>query len=72
MEANKKILISGASFAGLATAYRMYKMGYEVTIVEMAPELKKGGTPVDIKGTTIEIVKRMGLFEILKSLRIGY
>lgn len=59
----KKILISGASFAGLSTAYWMIKFGYEVTIVEIAPELKKGGTPVNILGTTIDTVKRMGLLD---------
>lgn len=36
-----KILISGASFAGLSTAFWMNKFGYQVTIVEIAPELKK-------------------------------
>jgi 2-polyprenyl-6-methoxyphenol hydroxylase-like FAD-dependent oxidoreductase len=59
----KKILISGASFAGLSTAYWMNKFGYDVTIVEIAPNLKKGGTPVNILENTIDIVKRMGLFE---------
>lgn len=71
MELNKKVLIVGASFAGLTTAYWMNKIGYKVTIVEIAAELKKGGTPVDIKGKTIEIVKRMGLFEEIKKQRVG-
>ncbi|GAA4323278.1 FAD-dependent monooxygenase [Mucilaginibacter gynuensis] len=59
----KKVLISGASFAGLSTAYWMIKLGYRVTIVEIAKNLKKGGTPVNILEKTIGIVKRMGLFE---------
>ena len=59
----KTVLITGASFAGLSTAYWMNKSGYQVTIVEIAEGLKKGGTPVNILGDTIEIVKRMGLFE---------
>jgi 2-polyprenyl-6-methoxyphenol hydroxylase-like FAD-dependent oxidoreductase len=71
MELNKKVLIVGASFAGLTTAYWMNKIGYKVTIVEIAVELKKGGTPVDIKGQTIDIVKRMGLFEEIKKQRVG-
>lgn len=71
MELNKKVLISGASFAGLTLAYWMNKIGYQVTIVEIGSELKKGGTPVDIKGSTVEIVKRMGLFEEIKKMRIG-
>jgi len=58
-----KILISGASFAGLCTAYWMNKLGYQVTIVEIASGLKKGGTPVNILENTIAIVKRMGLLD---------
>ncbi|TCD00019.1 FAD-binding monooxygenase [Pedobacter frigidisoli] len=71
MEHKKKILISGASFAGLTTAYWMNKMGYRVTIVEIGTQLKMGGTPVDIKDGTVEIVKRMGLFEQIKANRVG-
>ena len=68
--ADKKVLISGASFAGLSTAYWMNRFGYQVTIVEMAAELKKGGTPVNILGNTIDIVKRMGLFDQIQSNRL--
>lgn len=71
MEQNKKVLISGASFAGLTTAYWMHKMGYQVTIVEIGSSLKMGGTPVDIKDQTVDIVKRMGIFESIKANRIG-
>jgi len=71
MEQNKKVLVSGASFAGLTTAYWLNKMGYRVTIVEIGDGLKMGGTPVDIKGSTVAIVKRMGLFEQIKANRIS-
>jgi 2-polyprenyl-6-methoxyphenol hydroxylase-like FAD-dependent oxidoreductase len=57
------VLISGASFAGLATAFWMRKMGYAVTVVEVAANLRKGGTPVDIREDVVEVVKRMGLLE---------
>lgn len=66
----KNILISGASFAGLSTAYWMKRLGCNVTVVEIAEGLKKGGTPVNIRGNTIDIVKRMGLFEQIQSNRI--
>ncbi len=59
----QKVLVSGASFAGLCTAYWMNKLGYQVTIVETAKSIKKGGTPVNIMGQTIGVMKRMGLFE---------
>src|SRR5215213_7670059 len=71
MGQNKKVLVSGASFAGITIAYWMNKMGYKVTIVEVGNHLKMGGTPVDIKDSTVDIVKRMGLFEQIKANRLG-
>ena len=67
---NKTVLISGASFAGLSTAYWMLKLGYRVTVIEIATGLKKGGTPVNIMENTIDIVKRMGLFDQIESNQI--
>ena len=61
--AGKSVLICGASFAGLASAYWMRRLGYAVTVVELAQSVKKGGTPVDIKERTVDVVKRMGLYE---------
>lgn len=60
---DSSVLVSGASFAGLATAYWMNRLGYAVTVVEVAKDLKKGGTPVDIKEGVVDVVKRMGLLE---------
>jgi 2-polyprenyl-6-methoxyphenol hydroxylase-like FAD-dependent oxidoreductase len=57
------VLISGASFAGLATAYWMTRRGYTVTVVEVAQTLRKGGTPVDIREGVVDVVRRMGLLE---------
>ncbi|MHA4896357.1 FAD-dependent monooxygenase [Pedobacter sp. PWIIR3] len=71
MEQNKSVLISGASFAGLTTAYWLSKAGYKVTVVEIANHLKMGGSAVDIKDTTVDIVKRMGLFEQIKANRLN-
>lgn len=63
----KTVLISGASIAGLATAYWMNNLGYKVTVVEIANAPRMGGTAVDIRGKTVDIVKRMGIFEQLRS-----
>jgi 2-polyprenyl-6-methoxyphenol hydroxylase-like FAD-dependent oxidoreductase len=67
----KRALVSGASFAGLSTAYWLKELGYEVTVVEIADGLKKGGTAVDLKGNTVEIVKRMGLYEQIRTHRLN-
>jgi 2-polyprenyl-6-methoxyphenol hydroxylase-like FAD-dependent oxidoreductase len=61
------VLVSGASFAGLATAYWMTKLGYRVTVIELASGLRRGGTPVDIEGETIEILSRMGMMEAVRA-----
>lgn len=67
----KCALVSGASFAGLSTAYWLSKMGFAVTVVEIAGGLKKGGTAVDLKGDTVEIVKRMGLYQQIVDNRLN-
>jgi 2-polyprenyl-6-methoxyphenol hydroxylase-like FAD-dependent oxidoreductase len=61
-----RVLISGASFAGLTAAFWMHQLGYLVTIVEVGSGLKKGGTPVDIKDDTIQIVERMGILDAIR------
>lgn len=66
----KKVLISGASFAGLSSAYWMRQLGYDVTVVEIAPRVRTGGTAVNIGGATIDIVKRMGIFEQIRENRL--
>jgi 2-polyprenyl-6-methoxyphenol hydroxylase-like FAD-dependent oxidoreductase len=63
----KAVLVSGASFAGLATAYWLNRLGRSVTIVETADALRRGGTPVDIEGETIEVLTRMGLFDAVRA-----
>ncbi|WP_262507329.1 FAD-dependent monooxygenase [Spirosoma radiotolerans] len=48
----------------------MNKVGYKVTVVEQASELRRGGTAVDLRGNTIDIVKRMGIFDQLNANRL--
>ena len=63
----KRILVSGASIAGLATAYWMNQLGYKVTVVEVAASPRIGGTAVDLRLGTIDVIKRMGIFEQIKA-----
>jgi 2-polyprenyl-6-methoxyphenol hydroxylase-like FAD-dependent oxidoreductase len=67
---NPSVLVSGASFAGLTTAFWMNKLGYNVTVVEVAKGLKKGGTPVNIGDQAADIAKRMGVFEQIQANRL--
>lgn len=60
----KKVLISGASLAGPATALWLQRLGYQVTIVERAPALRSGGQAVDFKGRThLKLLERMGIMD---------
>jgi len=68
---NNKVLVSGASFAGLSTAFWMHQLGYAVTVVEIASGLRMGGTAVDIRGNTVDIVRRMGILEQVKANRLS-
>jgi len=61
------VLVSGASFAGLATACWLNRLGYRVTVIEVASELRKGGTPVDIEGETIGVLARMGMIDAVRA-----
>lgn len=62
-----QVLISGASFAGLTTAIWMQRLGYQVTIVEAATSLRKGGTPVDLRSDTMAIFDRMGVLDAVRA-----
>jgi 2-polyprenyl-6-methoxyphenol hydroxylase-like FAD-dependent oxidoreductase len=61
-----KILISGASIAGPAAAFWLTRRGHEVTVVERASALRRGGYAVDVRGVALEVVERMNLRERLR------
>lgn len=71
MKNDMHVLVSGASFAGLSTAYWMNKAGYKVTVVEIANGLRRGGTAANVNGKAVDIVKRMGIFEQIRSNRLN-
>ena len=49
----------------------MNRLGYKVTVVEVASNLRKGGTPVNIERRSIAVVKKMGLFEQIRANRLA-
>jgi 2-polyprenyl-6-methoxyphenol hydroxylase-like FAD-dependent oxidoreductase len=66
----KNVLVSGASMAGLSTAWWMNRLGYKVTVVEMANQPRTAGAAVDIKGPASDATRRMGIFEQIQSNRL--
>ncbi|WP_086561301.1 FAD-dependent monooxygenase [Streptomyces africanus] len=68
--AKRTVLISGASIAGPALAYWLHRSGCAVTVVEKAGALRDGGYPIDVRGTAVEVVRRMGILPQLQDAHI--
>ncbi|MEV7050894.1 FAD-dependent monooxygenase [Streptomyces anulatus] len=69
---NGNVLISGASIAGPALAYWLGRHGFNPTVVELAPTLRKGGHAVDFRGEThLTVLERMGLLPELRRIQTG-
>ncbi|MDC0672062.1 FAD-dependent monooxygenase [Nannocystis radixulma] len=68
----QKILISGASVAGPVLAYWLKRYGFEPTVVERSPALRKtGGHAVDLFKPAMDIVERMGLLGQIEAHKTG-
>lgn len=67
-----KVLISGASIAGPVLAYWLSRNGFDVTVVERAPALRKtGGHAVDLFRPAMEISERMGVLGRIEARATG-
>jgi 2-polyprenyl-6-methoxyphenol hydroxylase-like FAD-dependent oxidoreductase len=58
---NQKVLISGAGAAGESAGYWLARYGYQATIIERAPEPRRGGFAVDLRGVAIPVAEQMGI-----------
>src|SRR5262245_51492099 len=56
-----RVLISGAGIAGLTAAFWLRRYGFAPTIVERAPSLAVGGYKIDVRGTALQVLQRMGI-----------
>ncbi|HET7550053.1 MAG TPA: FAD-binding domain [Gemmatimonadaceae bacterium] len=56
-----KILINGAGVAGPTLAWWLARSNHEVTLVERAPALRRGGYVVDFWGVGYDIAERMDI-----------
>lgn len=68
---NQKVLVSGASIAGLSAAWWLEHIGYKITVVELAGAPRTNGAAVDLNEETVTVAKRMGLYEKLKAHQLG-
>ncbi len=54
-------LVTGASIAGLTTAWWLGRTGWDVEVVERSDGFRDGGQNVDVRGVAHEVIERMGL-----------
>ncbi|WP_436497704.1 FAD-dependent monooxygenase [Actinokineospora sp. HUAS TT18] len=66
------VLISGASVAGPALACWLGRLGFQPTVVEVAPALRGGGYAVDFRGQAhLDVLDRMGVLPELRRRQTG-
>ncbi|MCE5293043.1 MAG: FAD-dependent monooxygenase [Chlamydiales bacterium] len=61
------ILISGAGLGGPTVAYFLSTYGFIPTLVEKAPSLRTGGYKIDVRGSALEVLRKMGIYEAVAS-----
>lgn len=67
-----RVLISGASMAGLSAAHWFCRTGHEVTVVERADGLRRGGAPIDVRGEALCVAARMGILDEIRAKKVPY
>lgn len=60
-----KVLVSGAGVAGTCLAYWLARHGFTPTLVERAPQLRRGGYVIDFWGAGYDVAERMDLVDRL-------
>jgi len=65
------VLVSGAGIGGLALAHWLRRHDIAVTVVERAPQLRRGGQAVDIRGNARTVVDRMGILDAIRAHHTG-
>jgi 2-polyprenyl-6-methoxyphenol hydroxylase-like FAD-dependent oxidoreductase len=62
-----RVLICGGGCAGPALAYWLSKCDHKVVVVERYTSLRASGAQIDLRAQGIEVVKRMGLLDVIRS-----
>lgn len=65
-----KVLIAGASMAGLTAAYWFARLGHQVSVVERADGLRPGGAPIDVRGQALGTAERMGILARIEAEKV--
>jgi 2-polyprenyl-6-methoxyphenol hydroxylase-like FAD-dependent oxidoreductase len=65
-----KVLVSGASMAGLSAGWWFARLGHNVTVVERADGLRPGGAPIDVRGRALGTAERMGILATIDAEKV--
>lgn len=63
----RSALIVGAGIGGLCAAWWLARIGWTVTVVERAPDLRTDGYVLGLSGPGYEVARRMGILAALKA-----
>jgi 2-polyprenyl-6-methoxyphenol hydroxylase-like FAD-dependent oxidoreductase len=63
------VLISGVSVAGPVLARGLIAHGHRVTMVERAAAPRPGGQAIDVRGTALDVLARLGLLDRARAMR---
>ncbi|GLY06890.1 FAD-dependent oxidoreductase [Actinoplanes sp. NBRC 101535] len=67
----RKAVVVGAGIAGLATALRLGRDGWDVTVVERSPARRSSGYMVNLIGRGYDAAERLGLLPALRPRALG-
>ncbi|MBA2369899.1 MAG: tetracycline destructase [Candidatus Protochlamydia sp.] len=69
MSAINKILVIGAGIAGASVCYWLRRFGFSPLLIEKSADIRKGGHALDVRGVAIDLVKRMGVYDKICTMR---
>ncbi len=64
-----KILVIGAGISGLAVCYWLRRFGFSPVLIEKFTHLRKEGQALDFRGASIDLLKRMNIYEKICDMR---
>jgi nucleoside-diphosphate-sugar epimerase len=67
----RRVLIAGAGIAGLATALRLQRSGWDTLVVERSATRRAGGYMVNLLGSGYDAAQRFGILPALQVRDLG-